>query len=370
MFSRYLEKIVQHKRVTEHIAAKHNARCCSIIPDYIHKHIVEKGTEEQKRKAWQSLILTEQLRGRRNVAGSLHTLFVVADKLHRTIFDAKNLESVPGNLVRSEGGKPKGGVPVNEAYNYSGNTYDFYSQVFDRNSIDGKGMRLDSSVHYGEGYNNAFWNGTQMVYGDGDGQIFNRFTISLDVIGHELTHGVTQYEAALEYQDQPGALNESMSDVFGSLVKQYALKQTAEKADWLIGAGLLTRKVKGVALRSMKAPGTAYDDPTIGKDSQPAHMRDYVNTSSDNGGVHINSGIPNHAFYLTAMEIGGKAWEKAGRIWYITLRDRLRESSDFQETANLTFEVAGSLFGKDSKEQKAVFTGWQGVGLPPKSKSK
>jgi len=229
-------------------------------------------------------------------------------------------------------------------------------------------MRLDSSVHYGEGYNNAFWNGTQMVYGDGDGQIFNRFTISLDVIGHELTHGVTQYEAALEYQDQPGALNESMSDVFGSLVKQYALKQTAEKADWLIGAGLLTRKIKGVALRSMKAPGTAYDDPTIGKDSQPAHMRDYVNTSSDNGGVHINSGIPNHAFYLTAMEIGGKAWEKTGRIWYITLRDRLRESSNFQETANLTFEVAGSLFGKDSKEQKAVFTGWQDVGLPPKSK--
>src|SRR5690242_11255168 len=100
MFSRYLEKIVQYKRVTEHIAAKQNACCCFIIPDYIHKHIVENGTEEQKRKAWQSLILTEQLRGRRNVAGSLHTLFVVADKLHRTIFDANNLESVPGKLVR------------------------------------------------------------------------------------------------------------------------------------------------------------------------------------------------------------------------------------------------------------------------------
>ena len=169
---------------------------------------------------------------------------------------------------------------------------------------------------------------------------------------------------------QPGALNESMSDVFGSLVKQYALKQTAEKADWLIGAGLFTRKVKGVALRSMKAPGTAYDDPTIGKDMQPAHMRDYVKTSSDNGGVHINSGIPNHAFYLTAVEIGGKAWEKAGKIWYITLRDRLRETSDFQEAANLTFEVAASLFGKESKEQKAVSKGWEGVGLPPKSSKK
>ena len=239
------------KKAEQEFAGSHT---CFIIPEYIHRHIVEKGTEEQKRKAWRSLILTEQLRGRRNVAGSMHTLFAVADKLHRTIFDTQNSESLPGMLIRSEGGKSAGGRPVSEAYEYSGDTYNFYSQVFDRNSVDGKGMRLDSTVHYGEGYNNAFWNGTQMVYGDGDGQIFNRFTSSLDVIGHELTHGVTQYEAALEYQDQPGALNESMSDVFGSLVKQYALKQTAEKADWLIGAGLFARKVKGVALRFYEGP--------------------------------------------------------------------------------------------------------------------
>jgi Zn-dependent metalloprotease len=343
---------------------------CFIVPEYINKHIIEKGTEDQKRKAWQTLILTEQLRGRRNVTGSLHTLFAVADKLHRTIFDAKHSESLPGNMVRSEGAKPKGGRDVTEAYDYSGDTYDFYKDIFERNSIDSRGMRLDSTVHYGEQYNNAFWNGTQMVYGDGDGQIFNRFTMCLDVIGHELTHGVTQYEAALEYQGQPGALNESLSDVFGVLVKQYKLNQTVDKADWLIGAGLFSRKVKGVALRSMKKPGTAYDDPTIGKDSQPGHMRDYVNTSSDNGGVHINSGIPNHAFYLAAMEIGGKAWEKAGKIWYITLRDRLRETSDFQEMANLTYGVAGTIFGKDSKEQKAVFKGWEGVGLSPKKLKK
>jgi Zn-dependent metalloprotease len=341
---------------------------CFIIPEYIHRNIFEKGTEKQKQQAWKNLILTEQLRGRRNVAGSMHTLFAVADKLYRTIFDGQNSESLPGKLILSEGGKPRGGPTVAEAYNYCGNTYNFYNQVFDRNSVDNKGMKLDSSVHYSQGYNNAFWNGTQMVYGDGDGQIFNRFTTSLDVIGHELTHGVTQYEAALEYQDQPGALNESISDVFGSLVKQYTLKQTAQKADWLIGAGLFTKKVKGVALRSMKAPGTAYDDPVIGKDLQPAHMRDYVETSSDNGGVHTNSGIPNHAFYLTATEIGGKAWEKAGKIWYITLRDRLRETSDFQETADLTFEVAGSLFGDETNEQQAVFKAWDSVGLPPKSK--
>ena len=155
-------------------------------------------------------------------------------------------------------------------------TYNFFKDIFDRNSIDTRGMKLDSTVHYGEDYNNAFWNGTQMVYGDGDGDIFQRFTKSIDVIGHELTHGVTQYEAALEYEGQAGALNESFSDVFGSLVKQYFLKQKVEKADWLIGNGLFTRKVNGIALRSMKEPGTAYDDPTIGKDPQPGHMKDYV----------------------------------------------------------------------------------------------
>jgi Zn-dependent metalloprotease len=224
-------------------------------------------------------------------------------------------------------------------------------------------MRLDSTVHFGTDYDNAFWNGQQMVYGDGDGQIFQRFTKCIDVIGHELTHGVTQYEAGLAYRNQPGALNESMSDVFGSLVKQYALKQTADKADWLIGEGLFTPNVKGVALRSMKAPGTAYDDPMIGKDPQPAHMKDYRHMTQDNGGVHINSGIPNHAFFVVAMEMGGYAWEKAGKIWYVTLRDRLRSSSSFQRAANLTFHVAGELFGTGSHEQQAVRKGWTEVGI-------
>jgi Zn-dependent metalloprotease len=215
-------------------------------------------------------------------------------------------------------------------------------------------MKLNSTVHYGEDYNNTFWNGNQMVYGDGDGEIFQRFTKSIDVIGHELTHGVTQYEAALEYEGQAGALNESFSDVFGSLVKQYALKQRADKADWLIGPGLFTNKIKGIALRSMKEPGSAYNDPTIGKDPQPGHMKNYVNTSSDNGGVHINSGIPNRSFYLTAMELGGYSWEKAGRIWYVSLTERLRERSNFQKAAHITVEVAGNIYGKNSFEQRAV----------------
>jgi Zn-dependent metalloprotease len=151
--------------------------------------------------------------------------------------------------------------------------------------------------------------------------------------------------------------------VFGSLVKQYQHNQSATEADWIIGAGLLTGNVNGVGIRSMKAPGTAYNDPVLGKDPQPGHMNDYVNTISDNGGVHIDSGIPNRAFYTTAVELGGYAWEKAGRIWYVTLKDKLTANSKFQDCANLTFQMAGELFGAGSIEQQAVKKGWAEVGL-------
>lgn len=148
-------------------------------------------------------------------------------------------------------------------------------------------------------------------------------------------------------------------------MKQRVKGQTAAEADWLIGEGLFTSNVNGVAIRSMKEPGTAYDDPVFGKDPQPGHMRDYLNwpISRDNGGVHVNSGIPNHAFYFVATAMGGNAWEKAGLIWYITLRDRLRQRADFQDAANLTFNVAAEIFGSGSSEQDAVRGGWEQVGI-------
>jgi Zn-dependent metalloprotease len=282
----------------------------------------------------------------------------------RSIYSANQTEDLPGELMRSEGGPPSRDAAVDEAYDGLGATFDFYWDVLDRNSIDDEGLPLDATVHYGEQYDNAFWNGERMVFGDGDGDLFNRFTIAVDVIGHELTHGVTEDEAKLTYLYQPGALNESVSDVFGSLIKQYQNNQSAKQADWLIGQGLFTSKVQGTALRSMKAPGTAYDDPVLGKDPQPAHMDNYVRTNSDNGGVHINSGIPNHAFYLAATGLGGNAWEKAGHIWYETLRDpRLRPSTGFTRFARLTASVAGRLYGVNSEEQKIVKHSWQQVGL-------
>ncbi|MGH7411733.1 MAG: M4 family metallopeptidase, partial [Candidatus Methylomirabilis sp.] len=269
-----------------------------IVPPHMLKEIARRGSAVQQAWAWQTLTLSEQIRGQRQ-ALSLIAAVVAAPTgtKRRTIYDARNGSALPGRLVRGEG-DPKGtDRAVNEAYDGSGATYDLYFRVFGRNSIDERGMRLDSTVHYGRNYDNAFWNGRQMVYGDGDGELFNRFTIAIDVIGHEMTHGVTQYEAGLEYQDQSGALNESFSDVFGSLVKQHKRRQTAKDADWLIGKGLFAPGVKGKGLRSMKEPGTAYDDDILGKDPQPGHMRDYIRTREDNGGVHINSGIPNKAFY-------------------------------------------------------------------------
>ncbi len=333
---------------------------CTIVPPHILRRLAEK--PEHRARALRTLAHTERMRGRREVFAKLLATLGTGTK-RRTIYDAQHLTTLPGTLVRGEDGNPSGDVAVNEAFDYSGATYDFYQKAYNRNSIDDNGMRLDSSVHYDVNFDNAFWDGQQMVYGDGDQTIFDRFTKCLDVVGHELTHGVTAATANLDYQDQSGALNESMSDVFGSLVKQMSLGQTADQADWLIGAGLFMAGIQGTALRSMSNPGTAYDDPNLGKDPQPADMAHYVNTSDDNGGVHINSGITNRAFYLVAKQIGGNAWEKAGKIWYVTLTQRLQHDADFQTAADTTFAVAGELFGAGGPEQQAVQAGWSGVGI-------
>jgi Zn-dependent metalloprotease len=307
---------------------------------------------------------TEQFRGQRGVLNALVPFTTVAPGMkRRTIYDARHFYDLPGRLIRGEGSPKSKDPAVNEAYDGTGATYDLYAKVFARKSIDNHGLRLDSTVHYGVDFDNAFWNGRQMVFGDGDGRIFRRFTLALDVMGHELTHGVIQFEAGLDYSGQPGALNESFADVFGSLVKQFKRKQTVDGADWVIGDALFMPGIDARAVRSMKEPGTAYDDPVLGKDPQPAHMRDYVETLDDNGGVHINSGIPNRAFYEVAVRLGGFAWEKAGRIWYRALTAKLRPSSSFQDAMNMTVQAAGELFGENSPEQKATREGWSEVGI-------
>ncbi|MEU6767763.1 M4 family metallopeptidase [Streptomyces sp. NPDC046853] len=341
---------------------------CTIVPP----HVLDKLARSQDpaiadpaRRTLEHDSLQRTRRRITTVRGAAAHTAAPSDKPQRTIYDAEHREVTPGRKVHAEGDAPAKDATVNRAHAGLGATFELYLKAYGRHSIDGAGLPLDATVHYGEKYNNAFWDGSQMVFGDGDNDLFLDFTIPVDVIGHELTHGVTQYTANLEYYGQSGALNESVSDVFGSLIKQYALGQSADQADWLIGAGLLGPNVdRGKALRSMKAPGTAYDDDVLGKDPQPATMDDYVNTSSDNGGVHINSGIPNHAFYLLATRLGGNAWERAGKIWYDTLTGgELAADADFADFARLTAASARTLFG-DGDEIQAVLKAWSSVGVP------
>ncbi len=348
---------------------RHPIHC--IVPPHMLQNIITVGTPAQKKQALESLASGDQIREQReDIAESAPISHAMRSLTKdRVVYDAEFRRALPGKRVRGEGEPPSSDPAVNEAFDGAGATYDLYKDIYGRNSIDDLGLRLESTIHYDVGYDNAFWNGTQMVYGDGDEdlpeaeRLFNRFTIALDIIGHELTHGVTQFSAGLVYNNQPGALNESMSDVFGSLVRQRVMNQTAQEADWIIGAGLFTSNVNGIGIRSMKAPGTAYDDPVLGEDPQPAHMDNYVHTTNDNGGVHINSGMPNHAFYLAAVALGDFAWKKAGRIWYVTLRDKLRSNSDFATAAQLTHLTAGELYGVGSNEQQAVRDSWAAVGI-------
>jgi Zn-dependent metalloprotease len=354
---------------TEPESHRHSIFC--ILPPHILIQIAKNGSPAQRAFAIDTLSYDHSIRSFRatNVPSLaqrqlLRAMPGTTSALKRTIYDGQHEHQLPGNVARTEGGPASADISTNEAYDGLGATYDFFFSQYHRNSIDDAGLPLDATVHFDRNYDNAFWNGQQMVFGDGDGTLFNRFTISLDVIGHELMHGITEKEAGLVYQGQAGALNESASDVFGSMVKQYKLGQSADAADWLIGAELLVPAQGRTALRSMKAPGTAYDDPILGKDPQPAKMKGYVHTVSDNGGVHINSGTPNHAFYLAAVAIGGHAWERAGRIWYETLLDsRLRQNSGFRSFAKLTKSTADKLFGVGSAESKAVAAAWKDVGV-------
>lgn len=335
---------------------------CSIIPDHMLRHLARHPDPRVHGPALRSLSLSAKHRQMRASAAAhpkhRHQPFAIGGK-QRYVCDCRNTGRLPGRLIRQENGSPSQDATINQAYDDAGIVYDFYAQAYQRDSIDGRGMPMVSSIHYGTNYDNAFWSGTEMIYGDGDGIIFGSFTSCLDIPGHEISHGVTQHTSNLLYEQQPGALNESFSDCMGSCVKQFHLGQTADQADWLIGQGLLAKGINGIALRSMKAPGTAYDDPQLGQDPQPDSMAKYVQTFEDEGGVHINSGIPNKAFYLAATGIGGKSWEGAGKIWYQT-NLTVRATCDFLTWAQTTCEI-GKTMG--ASIESILQAAWKTVGI-------
>ncbi len=282
----------------------------------------------------------------------------------REIYDAQNqgIAGLPGKLVRSEGSGLSSDLSANEAYDHSGITHDFFSQRFMRNSLDDRGQTLMSSVHVGQNLNNAFWTGQQMAYGDGDGKLFTRFTRSLDVVAHELTHGVISYTSNMVYENESGALNEHFADVLGMLTRQWHEGQDARGADWLVGKDIMGPQAQAQSLRTFKAEKAFENDPWFGTDPQPKHLRGQYRGTNDNGGVHINSGIPNHAFYRFAIALGGNAWERAGGVWYESLLS-LPMEAQFTDMVLATEKTAVEQHGFNGEVHRALMRAWADVGF-------
>lgn len=309
---------------------------------------------------------------------------------NRHIFDLQychNAEAFPGVLGRSEDDKNinKGNdKTVNECFENMGIVCNFFREALKDTSVFGNGTPLIGIVHYSFYFPGAWWQRLNnkklahvIVFGDGwendpwnngvsthdFGGCFGNFTSSLEVVAHEMAHAYVQTVMPLISTDDPGALNEHIADVIGTMCEQWYKSQSVTEADWLIGEDLIAPEWKGVALRSMKDPGNAYklEDIGIGKDPQFASMPKSL-MREDLGGVHINSGIPNRAFYLAAMGFGGHSWDKAGKIWIAALRNRrMTPSCTFENWASVTIAVALSIF--DLEAQEVVRKAWLDVGM-------
>ncbi len=327
---------------------------CLFVPPYLLRRIAESG-HPSAGSSTKTLRVDAGVRGRRAVRLAAPPTIGGAWLVHT----AGNGTVLPGVPVRAAGEPPVGDTAVDEAADGIAATLALFAEEFGRASYDGQGVGVSLTVHYEKDYDNAFWDGAHLVFGDGDGRVFDRFTKAIDVLAHEFTHAVTERTAALAYEGQSGALNESVSDVFASCLKQRVLGQTVDQADWLIGQGLFLPGVQARALRDMAAPGTAYDDPVLGQDPQVGHFDDYIHTTDDHGGVHLNSGIPNRAFQLAAVAIGGSVWAGAGQIWYAALTSgSVAADADFVSFAAATVAAAGD-------HAEAVGRAWLDVGVDP-----
>ena len=339
----------------------HHKCYCQFIPPVILENLAKAGRGNAKLTIQQSK-LSRAKRSEHLVPMTQFAGIAPPGQGPRIVYDCQNTWEQRVTQIRGEGGPATGDEAADKAYDYGGVVRDYF-QSLGRNSIDNLGMDIILNIHFGVEYNNAFWDGDEMTFGDGDGVIFVNFARSLDVVAHELAHGVTEFTANLDYYSQSGALNEHFSDVFGSVITQYAHHQTADDADWLIGDEIMGPDLYGEALRCMSAPGTAYDNPILGKDVQPDHMKDYYDGLDDNQGVHINSGIPNKAFYLVAMDIGT---DKAALIWYHALQN-LWSTAIFNDAVQVIAESARILV-KDGKvppgSTQSVRSAFKAVGLP------
>jgi Zn-dependent metalloprotease len=339
---------------------------CQIIPDEVLKRFSNDPSlsADQRKHFANAALVGKQIRKLRTQSGKLTavtaSLGLVAGTIPAaptiTISDSQHNQTLPGIPVADPTNSADG--TTKRAAVETSAVADFYKTVFGRNSIDDAGITMASSVHYGINFNNAFWNGSRMTYGDGDGNIFIDFTNSTDVIAHELTHGVTQYSLQLSYTGQAGGLNESLSDVFGSMFRQWRANQDVTQADWFIGKDIMGpgATARGfTCLRDMADPGGAHC-----LTPQPFNFSNFQ-TGMD---PHISSGIPNLAFYTAAKAIGGKSWETVGQIWYKALIGSAPSPNMTMKTfANRTRQLATQMDPANATVANAIDAGWTGVGL-------
>jgi Zn-dependent metalloprotease len=345
---------------------------CFIVPDAVLQHFAADSelSDEIRQNFHHTAALSKQMR---LVREQNNTLTQLAISLPRPfprpfpfprphplpaahVYDCHHGTTLPGAIVTHPGTSADGSVK--RAYVESEAVAKFYWNVFNRDSIDGHHMTLVSSVHYSTQYNNAFWNGAQMTYGDGDGQIFVDFTLGNDVIGHELTHGVTQHSLGLVYSGEAGGLNESISDVFGSMFRQWQAGQLVGAADWLIGKDIIgpVGHQRGyTCLRNMAAPKDVH-----AMAAQPDHYYPGIG----NLDPHYSSGPPNLAFNKAAVALGGHSWDKAGKIWYQAVTGfPPSPNMTMPQFASRTRALSQSLYAADPTVHTAVDNAWTAVGL-------
>lgn len=302
----------------------------SILPPHLIEHLATTSSSFRN-----SLALDVGIRTVRRVAPAGTTPKV-------DVFDAKNSMNLPGQEVEG-----KGPAEAQRVRSHA----DAVKQ------LDGTLPKTDMPdlvVNYGTVYPNAFFDGEYLVFGEGDGEIFGDFTKPVEVFAHEYGHKIIEGGPKLEYTGQPGALNEHIADVIGVCVK---LHQDKGKGDWRIGAGLFLKP--GPALRDMAKPGTAYDNDLLGKDPQVGHMDKFVDTFLDNGGVHINSGIPNKAFTVFAGKSGQHPWQAPLKVWLKAMA-KAKPTTTFAEFAALTHNAAAD---QPQPVRTAVVEGWKAVGI-------
>lgn len=341
------------------------SRCwCCLLPPYITDALSRKGNNS----ALSTHITTQGIRANRTLLSAtkpvLEDIELSKATINRRIYSAEGSEILPGRLVWKEGNDEPQQIQVKEVAEHQQIIFDCLREVFNYTGIDGRGTTAIAVVNYGDGYVNACWNGEALLYGNGNGQEFGRFTSSLSVSAHETGHAVQQNRNSIGYEGQNGAINEHLSDFIAAVVDQWNQNQTTGEATWLVGAEIFSpwmRSPQVRAVRDFASPGSAYDSKILGgKDPQVGHMNAIYRGERDGGGLHINSGILNLAFFTAAVELGGYVWESGiADVWWQAMQG-LSAYVDFKGFAEKLRTVSQT---KNKVIVEAVDTGLKSVGL-------